>query len=194
MANKKRTVYGTKAKIPADALFVNTTILDNDLLLRSCKLNVDKRARILHCVFGTIIIAVSAYYFFVNHGNAVAAAVVAAIGVFFYVRQARLASATARGAARKLDEMGDKARVSTYYFTASEFGTVMPDGSVAKIPYAGVEKIVSDNRMYALVMNEGAGVVALDRKGFTKGDEDSFFETISKAVADANAELEKASK
>lgn len=185
----RRGQGAARGPIPAEARYVNTTTLDDELLVRLCRLTQSKVVTVLYLVFGCAMIVAALLYVAVAHGNAISGAIITALGAFPLVQLWRLPRTTARRMSKELGGADSPDRTTTYYFTATEVGTVDRHGGRRSLPYAIIERVQQDDRMIALVMRDHSGVIVLDRNGFTKGSARDFSEALGKRLAASERHL-----
>lgn len=186
---RARQHRATRAGIPAEARYVNTTTLDDDLLVRLCRITQSRLVRVLYLALGCAMILAAALYLALGHGNAVSGAVILALGAAPLVQLWRLPRTTARRMSAQLGPQNSDERTTTYYFTATEVGSIARDGARRSFPYALVERVREDERMIALELRDRAGVIILDRNGFTKGSAKDFSEALGGRLAASEQHL-----
>lgn len=175
--------------VPTEARYINVTTLDDDMLARVCKLSGSRMMDVIYLVFGIIALVSAALVLVFLHANPVTAAVMVGFGCLFLYQRQQLPIKAAKQFGKELDKGGEGARTRTLFFTAHDVGTVDDDGSAHTFPYSSVERVVEDDRMYALVLRDEAGVVAVSKAGFKRGTSDDFGEMIRRRVDEANTQL-----
>lgn len=187
--NKRHQAPRKGAGIPAEARYVNVTTLDDDLLQRICKLSESRAAGIAYLVFGILAIALAAVTFVFMHAELTTTLVLAGFGVLFLYQRTQLTKRTAKNLGKELDKTGEGARTRTMFFTASEVGTVDEDGSIHTFSYSAIDHVYEDERMFALVLHDDSGIVAVAKAGFSRGNAEDFGEAIRHHVEAANARM-----
>lgn len=175
--------------IPQNARYVNVTTLDDDIIERIVKLTQNPLVHWAYLGVGAaaLLLAVVTFLFF--HADPVMSVILAAFGVLFLVQGTRLPKRTARRAGAELDRSGENGRRRIAFFTAADMGTVNSDGSVHTVPYAAIESVFEDDRMFALRMREDGSYMALAKAGFTHGSAEDFGATIRRRVEDAARQM-----
>lgn len=175
--------------IPADARYINVTTLDDDLLERTAKLEQSTIANRLTMGAGIAMVAFAAITLLFLHADPVVAAVIAILGGVVIYQSHFSARRMARNYGRGLDEAGEDGRKRMTFFTATEMGTVDSDGSVHTLPYAAIDRVIEDERMFAIRMTDDGGLMAISKSGFTHGNAEDFGESIRRRVAEAKKQL-----
>lgn len=191
----------TGAGIPADARYVNVTTLDDDVLRRMCEATqgtVAPVANILYLVAGIAAIALAAVTYLLFHADLTTSLILAGFGILFLYQRSTLSKNAGKRIGKELDRGGEGARTRTTFFTATEVGALDEDGSVHTFPYAAVESVKEDDRIFTLVLRDSAGIIPISKAGFTRGDATEFGDSIrhhvSAAEARMNAEVRKRPK
>lgn len=175
--------------IPADARYVNVTTLDDDLLERTAKLEQSAIANRLCLAVGIAMIAFAGVTLLFLHADAVVAAIIAILGAVVIYQAHSSARRMARNYGRSLDQAGEDGRKRMTFFTATEMGTVDSDGSVHTLPYSAIDRVIEDDRMFAIRMSDEGGLMAIAKSGFTHGRAEDFGNSIRRRVAEAHRQL-----
>lgn len=177
------------AGVPAESRYVNTTTLDQDLVTRTCRYTVSKPMVILYRLVGGLMVAAGLAYFFLLHGDLVASFCVALLGAIFLHQQAHFADSAAKRTMRELRGVDEKALTHTYYFTGEEFGVVMGDGSRRSFPCSAISAIHEDERAFVIMLDQHAGAISIDKRGFLRGNAADFGESLRHKALEAGARL-----
>ena len=190
--HRKGAQASRRRGVPDEARYVNTTTLDDDMLERMCRLSESKPMKVLYVGFGAaIVVAAVLSVLLLKGNNGATALIIGAFGAYFVWQGLNLSRMAARKFSRQLDQTGGS-RTRETFFTTSEIGNLDEDGSVHTIPYAAVESVTEDERMFGLVLRDDAGIIALDKGGFTRGSVDEFGPSLRAWVAESAARLKPA--